>query len=399
MSYKSNVDTDGITIDPYEIQTDYNNGGSSGGRGGDDFWAAVIGAIVDFFNGIFNRRAQRKENEADRKFNAEQAEINRQWQEEQYKKYESVAAQMQQRQQAGLNPNDQIQAMSVGSGSTASSSSHSLPPMDFSLFAQLPAMFAGLQKTKAETESVKIKNQTDLLLLRQEAIKTGDFESYWSSIVAEQGNKKKLSEWEWKQKRAEAYKTFHDARLSEVKADEAEDAYDDGVNTIIDESNYKQAQTALVNATANLTDSNRESVEFALQLSKKFDEEFLNLSLSERRQQVKEFLDQAPIRESLAKFAQTMQDNATQISNREVALNEVQSRIVRDMLLAVESNMNSDNIIDNIQAVVAFSYVTNPAATISAITNLIPDLSIKNNSSKTTHTHYDTGTRFTTINN
>ncbi len=125
---------------------------------GGDLSTAIIGGLidagVDIYLGWENRRHQARENQKDRDFNAAEAEKNRLWQEQQYQKYESPAAQLMQRLQAGLSPSEQISSMSVGSGSTASSSSSSLPPIsaDLSFISQLPSIIANVKNTNADTE-------------------------------------------------------------------------------------------------------------------------------------------------------------------------------------------------------------------------------------------------------
>ena len=115
----------------------------------------ILGLILGFAQWKVNSDDQWLANEQAKKFNKDEAEKSRQWQEEQYKKYESVAAQMQQRQQAGLNPYDGITSMSVGSGSTASTSANQISPLslpDTSLFSQLAQGFESAEAQSIEND-------------------------------------------------------------------------------------------------------------------------------------------------------------------------------------------------------------------------------------------------------
>lgn len=105
-------------------------------------------------------------------FNAEQAEINRQWQEYAYKKYQSPIAQVQQLREAGLNP-----ALVYGEGSTgsfsgsAASASPSTPvqPVNLGLdtavrsavdmYQQGKYLEQNTRKTSAEASGVEIDNR------------------------------------------------------------------------------------------------------------------------------------------------------------------------------------------------------------------------------------------------
>ncbi len=118
----------------------------------------IIGLVLGFAQWKVNSEDQWLANEQAKKFNKDEAEKSRQWQEEQYKKYESVAAQMQQRQQAGLNPYEGITSMSVGSGSTASTSANQISPLslpDMSLFGQLAKDFATAEGVELDNNLFK----------------------------------------------------------------------------------------------------------------------------------------------------------------------------------------------------------------------------------------------------
>jgi ribosomal protein L25 (general stress protein Ctc) len=70
--------------------------------------AQLIGQGLDFVNSLANRRAQRKQNEADRQFSKDQTAQQRQWDIEDWDKtnaYNHPAEQMNRLRQAGLNPN------------------------------------------------------------------------------------------------------------------------------------------------------------------------------------------------------------------------------------------------------------------------------------------------------
>lgn len=126
----------------------------------------IIGLILGFAQWKVNSEDQWLANQQAQKFNKDEAEKSRQWQEEQYKKYESVAAQMQQRQQAGLNPYEGITSMSVGSGSTASTSANQISPLslpDMSVFSQLAKDF-----TIAEGQGIENQYQKEIFEKRKE---------------------------------------------------------------------------------------------------------------------------------------------------------------------------------------------------------------------------------------
>ena len=126
----------------------------------------ILGLILGFAQWRVNSEDQWYANEQAKKFNKDEAEKSRQWQEEQYKKYESVAAQMQQRQQAGLNPYDGITSMSVGSGSTASTSANQISPLslpDMSVFSQLAKDFS-----IAEGQGIENQYQREIFEKRKE---------------------------------------------------------------------------------------------------------------------------------------------------------------------------------------------------------------------------------------
>lgn len=178
-----------------------------------------------------NRQDQKEANTQVMDFNAEEAEKSRDWQEEQYKKYESVAAQMQQRQQAGLNPFENIASMSVGSGATASSSANSISPMstpDFSIFGQLAKDFADAEGQNLDNDLFKEtydkrKEQFDEQVRSLKI--SNDREEFWNKMfesaytnadgtINEDLNPIKN---EAKQKKAEAQKAAFEADVAEFR--------------------------------------------------------------------------------------------------------------------------------------------------------------------------------------
>lgn len=138
---------------------------------------------------IFNA----SEAEKARQFNSSEADLARKWQEEQYLKYNSPAAQMRQMADAGLNPSlmyggsvtPASASSSAASGSAASSGSSptsTSPSYIGSLFqnmlqlsmvgAQIENLKANTKKTNAEAEGTEIDNKFKPELLETQ-IKSG----------------------------------------------------------------------------------------------------------------------------------------------------------------------------------------------------------------------------------
>ena len=363
---------------------------------------ALIGSIAFAAR---DRQDQKKANQEVMDFNAEEAEKSRDWQEEQYKKYESVAAQMQQRQQAGLNPNEGISSMSVGSGSTASTSANQISPLsktDFSLFSQIPGMSTQVQQTKLQnkllgeqTLGVKLDNEAKRMQNAKLAIETNDYPSYYSLMKEGLVKGNQLTDEQIK-------KAFDEARMAHVKANEAEDAYNAGVNQIVDGHNLTEAQLQYymkqkeeIDARIRNLNLDADAKQFALNLSKIYDEQFLKLDLAARETEVKEFLDTSEVRVSLYNVQKSFAKLAVDEATRQDALAKIKSEyelhIAQQILNAAEDGETS------FDAVVLKYFCENPGSTLSALASL--GASFRPNISNSSTTRYDTGAHFTTINN
>ena len=150
--------------------------------------SSIIGGAFDLGTSIYNQEMQKKENQKDRDFNAEQAQLNRDFQSKEaeaaferevdfYEQYQSMGAQMRQMKENGLNPalmyggapsvGSSTPASAAPSGSAASSSSSRLPEiMDVakSVF-DLESIKAAIAQSKAEAnkteaEAKKIQKET-----------------------------------------------------------------------------------------------------------------------------------------------------------------------------------------------------------------------------------------------
>lgn len=84
--------------------------------------SSVIGGAFDLIGQGMANRANKKINAANNDFNAKQAQLARDWQEEQYNKYSSPSAMVRQYEEAGLNP---ALAYNGGQGALFSGSSAS----------------------------------------------------------------------------------------------------------------------------------------------------------------------------------------------------------------------------------------------------------------------------------
>lgn len=225
---------------------DFLTGGGSGLAG------SIINGAVQLWQGKKNRDAQQAENAKDRAFNAEQAQVNRQWQEKMFELHESPAAQAQARAQAGLSPTEGISSQSVGSGSTASASSSSLPPAQAPNFgdaiSQLPFIVQQYKQSKAQTQGLELDNE----------IKLQDYENrvldnYRKAF--ENGNLEEVFKREMRLIDAQGDDYIAGAKLKDINRKNlsiayanAKSALDDGINPVVDEHNESNLRQDLMSA-------------------------------------------------------------------------------------------------------------------------------------------------------
>ena len=148
--------------------------------------AAVAGAGTSAISaGKMNKRAvkyAKEENELNRQFQSQQAQLSRQWTEDFYNQYSSPGAMVKQYQAAGLNP-----ALMYGSGQTVGSTPSSASPsggssispdlvnpmQSFEQLGSIGSQLAGMFKLKADIDNVKA--DTEYKREQTEAMKIQNF--------------------------------------------------------------------------------------------------------------------------------------------------------------------------------------------------------------------------------
>lgn len=127
--------------------------------------AALAPAIIGGLQSRANRKAQKKQNEADRQFQRESYAIQRQdaladW--NMQNAYNSPAQQMQRYQEAGLNPNliygQQTQSVTARS-SEFSGGNQQAPQHDLSAIGQIFAEFMRIQQVQAQTDNTRAHSE------------------------------------------------------------------------------------------------------------------------------------------------------------------------------------------------------------------------------------------------
>ena len=121
---------------------------------------AGIGSVGQSNQNAKNRAWSTEENEKNRNFQAQQAQIARDWQEEYYSKFQSPQAQIQQYQDAGLNPSlmygSGYSPGSAPSGGSPSGGSSISPQTANPLasFENIGSLLSNLLLTKAQIENI-----------------------------------------------------------------------------------------------------------------------------------------------------------------------------------------------------------------------------------------------------
>lgn len=336
-------------------------------------WIAIASLVGSLLTSGFSLWKQQKENKTTRDFNAEEAEKNRQWQEDMYNKYESPTAQVLQRMQAGLNPYADVTSQSVGTGSTASSGSSSLPGLS-DPFAQMPSMMmqlksyrieqeqkqATLDKTKEETRSITLDNQ-------MKALEAGNREE-WIRLEMElmredaRGRKASADKLEAEASRAWdiAYQSRH---FTEAGGNEFEDAHQ-----------MFLAQLEKVKEDTSLTQTQREIAQHTLSLSQKFDEKFLQLDYDERKTAVDEYLANSENRKEFNQLSHELYVEIQKAAKYEL-------KEVKQKLLSVDSILADDLInsavndkFGRFDTVILKWFQSNPAGLVQLASQFIPNV-------------------------
>lgn len=124
-----------------------------------DFISSVFGSAGNIGLGLYNQSQQKAENDKNRKFNAEQAQLNRDFQERMFHEsnaYNTPAQQVLRMKSAGLNPALMYQGSGFGapaaapSGSSASASGSALPSVSGDL--NIARQLAEIENIKANTK-------------------------------------------------------------------------------------------------------------------------------------------------------------------------------------------------------------------------------------------------------
>lgn len=351
-------------------------------------WLYALSLLGSLLTGGFNVWQQRKQNKEVQDFNSEEAEKNRQWQEDMYNKYESPLAQVLQRTQAGLNPSGNVTSQSVGTGSTASSGSSSLPgiPDAFSMLSsqmmQLKSFKldqsqkkATLDKTKEETNSLILDNQ-------MKALESGNREEWINLQIELLRADVDTKKWSADKLHAEAERAWDIANQSRKFTESGGNEFQDTHDSIMSSIDQAKATIDNLDARTDLTNEQKKGVKLANHLSSKFDEKFMQLDYDARKQQVNEYLLQSDKR-------QEMFDWSYDLSQRQYLIQSLQDQYDRDIWMAIVDLMKDSNDSDfvgtakKIAGILSGYIARDPTGALNSISNLVdgisPDITFNEN--------------------
>lgn len=304
----------------------------------------LFGAGAGIVNGVINRKAQQKENERDRQFNAEEAQKQRDWQERMYHENESPQAQVQQQLQAGLNPfANGASSQSVGSGSTASAGSSSLPsaPPISDFIAGIPQAMLGIKQTKSEIANTEADTQVKLSQARTE---------WFNSIIAETDalNRQAIIDAEIAGLQETTGLTRAQRKENEIRVKMLEEFRDNGGNTFQAEQDKLDLDMAISTMRAE------------------FDKRLFHLDYQERSQALKEFLDTSEMRVSLFNAQRAVVKLGIDEATRKDELQQLHHQYEMHIANEILNNLEDGN--SSIDAVVLKYLTSDPSSTLNALT-------------------------------
>lgn len=208
--------------------------------------------LLDFIGGLFqtsaNKRSQNRQNDfnaaqaaLNRQFQSQEAEIARDWQEQQYNQYSSPSAMVRQYQEAGLNPalmyGQNLQGSTGSSPTPSGSAASGSAPNSGMPTGNILEAIAGFAKLKAEIDNINADT---------------DFKRSQAGLAGSQieVNKQSINE--------------SQARISKLLEETKNEAEKRGLIV---------AQKLLANVETQLKTSQIESISYDV-LKKKFDEQF-----------------------------------------------------------------------------------------------------------------------------
>lgn len=185
--------------------------------GGSGFLGSIVSGLFNTFTNRKNRKVQQEENQKDRDFNADQAQLARNWEEQMYQNYQSPVAQAQQRQQAGLNPAEGVSSMSVGSGSSASHNG-SISPSSYQdpigpMISQLPSIMESFKQMRLQTKQMETNLESSTLDLQKKALEAGNYEEAVKLQMELMRDEAKRAKWTAEEARANAERALADTEM------------------------------------------------------------------------------------------------------------------------------------------------------------------------------------------
>lgn len=149
----------------------------------------LIGSGLNFGSAAKNRRMQIQLNRENNQFNAEQAQLQRDWQERMYNDYSSPGAMRRQYEEAGMNPYLAMSsgsAGSVGSGSSASSAGTPVlqaPMIDVQSFGQTIGALASAIKLSKEASQIEPNSLANRDYLAAQAMKAAGDTDHFNALL------------------------------------------------------------------------------------------------------------------------------------------------------------------------------------------------------------------------
>lgn len=287
-----------------------------------DNMSGWIGGVVSAGAGLVNSIISGVQNRKLRKLQVLEAQKNRDWQEEMYTKYQSPQAQADQMAASGMNPYAHTESpSSVGSGSTASISAGQ--PID--VYSPVAGAVTQIQDARLKSEQIKqMQQQTESIYLDnvRKAFDNGNAAEVYKKqmeILESELRAKILTEQEF-QKRVD---------MLQLEYDQRKESADNGVNPFEDAHNESVARVDQIRANIASAQIDDDIKSFALSLSKKFDEKFMQLDYDRKSAELSEFLQTSEHRVTMSRIQADLTKIAKNAALRADALDSIQNETER----------------------------------------------------------------------